>query len=249
MALLRGEHMTKPIIGVTPLYDDERESVWMLPGYMQALTACDALPVILPFDSGSIADIIDLCDGFLFTGGHDVSPELYNEQRLRECGAVNNDRDSLESELFRKAYEADMPVFGICRGIQLINALLGGALYQDLPTQLKSDIAHKMTPPYNREWHNVNIIKDTPLYDLLNIETMGVNSYHHQAIKVLSDKVKPMAASPDGIVEAIYCPHKLYIQAVQWHPEFSWKSDERQLKIVGSFVDACRIYKNNKASA
>lgn len=235
--------MNKPVIGVTPLYDDEKESIWMIPGYMEVLTACNALPVMLPFDSENADEMLKLCDGFLFTGGHDVNPKLYNEEPLPACGMANNKKDCLEKELFIRAYEYDMPVFGICRGIQFINAVLGGTLYQHIPEQMETNIAHKMSPPYDNIQHNVKILKGTPLYSVINKENIGVNSYHHQGIKDLSDKVLPMAYADDGLVEAIYCPDKKYIQAVQWHPELSWRSDSDQLHIMQIFVDACKQYK------
>ena len=232
--------MKKPIIGVTPLYDEEKESIWMLPGYMDVLTACNALPVILPFDSSCTDEISSLCDGFLFTGGHDVDPAMYNEKAMPYCGVPNNEKDNLEKALLLKAYNADIPVFGICRGIQLINAVLGGTLYQHIPEQMKTDLEHIMTPPYDRVQHNVRILKNTPLYHTVKKDNIGVNSYHHQGIKKLSDKVKPMAYADDGLIEAIYCPDKKFIQAVQWHPELSWRTDSDQLHIIQTFVDACR---------
>ncbi len=232
--------MKKPIIGVTPLFDTKKESIWMLPGYTEVLSECGACPVILPFDRYSIDDMLDICDGFLFTGGHDVNPSLYFEDKLDVCGEIYNEEDELEKALFEKIYRNDIPLFGICRGIQLINVLLGGRLYQDIGAQIKSDINHTMKPPYDRQSHNVKIYRDTPLYKVMKTEEAGVNSYHHQGIKVLSDKLMPMAEAEDGIIEAVYCPDKKYIQAVQWHPELSWRKDRTQLDIMRDFVEKCK---------
>lgn len=232
--------MKKPIIGVTPLFDTNKNSIWMLPGYMDVLSECGACPVILPFDRYSIDSMLDICDGFLFTGGHDVDPALYFEDKLEVCGEVYKKEDELEGMLFEKIYENDIPLFGICRGIQLINVMLGGRLYQDITAQIKSEINHCMKPPYDRHCHKVRIYERTPLYKLMKTDIAQVNSYHHQGIKVLSDKLMPMAESEDGIIEAVYCPDKKYIQAVQWHPELSWKKDKVQYEIMRDFVNNCR---------
>ncbi len=232
--------MNKPVIGVTPLFDTEKDSIWMLPGYMEVLTACGALPVILPLDPDSVGEMAELCDGFLFTGGQDVDPALYGQKILPACGEIYPLRDLLEAELFRRAFELDKPIFGICRGIQFINVVLGGSLYQDIPGQKEGAISHRMAPPYYKGWHEVCITPGTPLRHLLGKELLNVNSYHHQGIRSLSKRLKTMAMTSDGLVEAVYCPEKRFLQAVQWHPEFSWQHDGDQFKIMRSFVDACR---------
>ena len=121
--------MKKPIIGVTPLYDIERESIWMLPGYLEVLTACGGLPVILPLEADGTdpQQLVDMCDGILFTGGQDVAPALYGQEPLPLCGECHEGRDKLEQALFKAAFQADLPIFGICRGMQFINVMMGSA--------------------------------------------------------------------------------------------------------------------------
>ena len=120
--------MEKPIIGVTPLWDEEKNSYWMLPGYLEGVKEAGAIPVILPLttNGADIAQLVDLCDGFLFTGGQDVDPQLYGEAMEPFCGELCPARDALEQELLRQALERDKPILGICRGIQFLNAALGG---------------------------------------------------------------------------------------------------------------------------
>lgn len=232
----------KPVIGVTPLYDDERESIWMLPGYVDALQACGALPLILPFApaDADVEQLVAMCDGILFTGGHDVDPALYEEKYLPVCGPTHEGRDTLEFALLQRALLVDLPVLGICRGAQFINVALGGTLYQDLPTQMPSGVSHQMKPPYDRGWHDVSLVPGTPLYFLLKRTNMSVNSYHHQGIRDLSFQLLPMATAPDSLIEAFFHPGKKFTWGVQWHPEFAWQSDEIQRAIVQSFVDAAR---------
>lgn len=231
----------KPIIGVTPLYDDERESIWMLPGYCDALRACGALPFILPFVSTDpdIEQLVEACDGFLFTGGHDVDPALYEQKRSPRCGATSAQRDRLEFSLFQRALLVDAPVLGICRGAQFINAVLGGTLYQDLPTQLEGAVSHQMKSPYHRPWHGVDLVPGTPLYYLVKSTKLQVNSYHHQGIRELSFQLAPMAYAPDGLVEAFWHPSKTFTWGVQWHPEYAWMTDRAQRQIFEAFVAAC----------
>ena len=130
----------RPIAGVLPLFDDGRESVWMLPGYLDCLQEAGLFPVVLPtsMDAQEIAQTVEMCDGLLFTGGHDVNPALYGASP-HPTTVWNTARDRLEQALFALAYERDLPIFGICRGIQLINVMMGGTLSQDLPSEWKSD--------------------------------------------------------------------------------------------------------------
>ncbi len=232
--------MKKPIIGITPLVDIEKASYWMLPGYMQGLEAAGAVPIMLPLlpDSAGITELAGICDGFLFAGGQDVSPSLYGETARPACGELCPERDSFEAALFQAALHHNKPVLGICRGIQLINVLLGGTLYQDLPTEHPSETPHRMAPPYDRAAHSVAVIPGSPLAALLGAREIGVNSCHHQAIKSLAPALRAMARAQDGLVEAACLPIKDFVWAVQWHPEFSFTSDENSQKLFGAFVAA-----------
>ena len=229
---------TKPLIGVTPLYDNALESVWMIPGYLEALSACGALPVILPFSFSDAALMAEECDGILFTGGNDVSPSLYEEGFDPACGELCPQRDKLEYALLSEALNRDVPLLGICRGAQFINAALGGSLYQDIPSQMPTPVSHCMKSPYDRYWHKVSLIPDTPLSTMLKTTTIQVNSYHHQGIRDLSFQLCPMAYAPDGLAEAFYHSSKTFTWGVQWHPEFLWQKDPAQRMIFQAFVDA-----------
>lgn len=241
---------TKPLIGVTPLYDNALKSVWMIPGYLEALSACGALPVILPFAPANAALMAQECDGILFTGGNDISPSLYEEEIASACGELCPRRDELEYALLSEALNRDVPLLGICRGAQFINAALGGSLYQDIPSQMSAAVSHSMKSPYDRYWHKVSLMPDTPLSTMLKTTTLSVNSYHHQGIRELSFQLCPMAYAPDGLVEAFYHSSKTFTWGVQWHPEFLWREDRAQRMIFQAFVDACsRFGVNGPADA
>ena len=230
----------KPLVGVMPLWDEEKDSLWMLPGYLEGLKEAGATPVIFPLteDPEEICRLVDICDGILLTGGHDVTPSIYGETPLEGKVACCTEGDNMEKIVLDHAMKKNMPVLGICRGIQLINALLGGTLYQDLPTQHPSEIDHHQTPPYDVPVHDVFIKRTTPLFDCLSAEKIRVNSYHHQAVKDVAPELMVMAESEDGLVEALYKPSYSFLWAVQWHPEFSYKNDENSKKIFKAFVES-----------
>lgn len=230
-----------PIIGVVPLIDYSKSSIWMLPGYMNGLKQAGAMPIILPIiDSNADAEMLaDMCDGFLFTGGQDVDPAVYCEEKTELCGECCPERDTMEKLLLDIAMKRDMPILGICRGIQFINAVLGGTLWQDIPAQFSDKLTHCQKPPYDKPIHDVMIESASPLYGLLKTDSIAVNSYHHQGVRELSPKLKSMASAPDGLVEAIYAPDHKFLWAVQWHPEFSHETDENSRLIFKEFVSCC----------
>ena len=232
----------KPIIAIVSLYDEKLESYWMLPGYAQGLEAAGAVPVILPLttDQEALERYAQTFDGFLFPGGHDLDPALYGQNPTDQCGTVCPQRDSMERKLFPLTLETGKPMLGICRGIQLFNVMLGGSLYQDIPTECPSDVEHHETPPYDKVAHPVTVEQGTPLYQAVGVTQMGVNSYHHQGIKALGKGLRVAAKAPDGMVEAVYLPVHPFALAVQWHPEFSRLSDENSRRIFEAFVKAAR---------
>lgn len=232
----------KPIIAIVTLYDEKLESYWMLPGYAQGLEEAGAAPVVLPLtsDPAALERYAHTFDGFLFPGGHDLAPSLYGEEPSEKCGTVIPQRDSMEQAFFPLALATRKPLLGICRGIQLFNVMLGGDLWQDLPTQRPSGVQHHETAPYDKVAHSVTVLPDNPLAAAVGAGEMTVNSYHHQAVKALGRGLQVAATAPDGVVEAVYLPGHKFALAVQWHPEFSRLSDPNSRKIFQAFVDACK---------
>jgi putative glutamine amidotransferase len=254
----------RPVIGITPLFDYGRDSLWMLPGYMDGVKEAGGLPFMLPLtsDEHDIRQLADMCDGILFTGGQDVNPSIYGEEITAEYQATNPElsaeRDAMEPLLLDVMIRLDKPVLGICRGIQLINACLGGTLWHDLPSEHPSDVEHHMNPPYDTFGHDVLVDANTPLGDMLDGMAqsqvddsdmtrdksgnwlIAVNSYHHQAVRNVAPTLKVMATAADGVTEAVYRPDSRFLWAVQWHPEFLHKVDARSRAIFQMFVDAAR---------
>ena len=231
----------KPIIGVlAEVYDDLHTQ--MPVAYASAIERSGGVPVVLPHvaSDDAIDAFVALCDGFFFTGGVDVDPQRYGEEKSLCCGAVQEHRDTLEFAVFDKAFQTRKPILGICRGEQLINVALGGTLYQDITTELQTDIAHRQVEAKNDFSHSVSVFEDTPLHHLIGKQRMRANSFHHQAIKQLGTGLAVMAAADDGVVEAIYLKGERYLRAYQWHPERLYGADPHSCALFDDFIRACK---------
>ena len=171
----------------------------MLPEYLNAIRVAGGIPVVLPLvaEGEDVARLAASFDGFLFTGGQDVSPALYGEPDRTGLSVPSPERDALEAPLLQEVLKADKPVLGICRGLQFLNAAMGGDLWQDLPSEHPSDIVHRQGKPYDKAVHTVRL--EGPLKDLLGKSELSVNSLHHQAIRKLAPGWIPEASSPDGL--------------------------------------------------
>lgn len=233
--------MRKPIIGLTPSVDEEENRCLVQPGYLESIDRAGGLPLMLPLTDREedIAQFVQLCDGFLFVGGPDIEPRRYGQEALPGCGPQNVQRDALEWKLMEAALAADKPILGVCRGIQMLNTVLGGTLYQDIPSQYETELSHAMPePPYNRITHPIRVVEGTPLAELPGLE--GVNSRHHQAILDLAPGLEVMAHASDGIIEAVRMPHKRFVWAVQWHPEAFWKEEGLHMELFRLLVEAAK---------
>lgn len=235
---------SKPLIGILPLYDSEKRSIWMFPGYTEGITKAGGIPVILSIlnQGEDIEGIADRLDGFVFSGGQDVDPLQYGEVLLKYCSEIYPPRDDLEIKLLVAVMKRDKPVFGVCRGLQLIKVALGGTLYQDINKQMKRDqqIQHFQQNNYEYPVHDVCVEKNSKLYEIVGSDKIRVNSMHHQGIKRLSSRLIATAFSEDRLVEAIEIPEISFGLAVQWHPEFLWRDDEKTLNLLQAFVEASR---------
>ena len=174
------------------------------------------------------------CDGLLLPGGGDMDPKFYGQERIPACGEPNLLRDAAEPLLLRAFLATDKPVLGICRGIQVMNAVLGGDLYQDI-----KPFEHL---PHNDHWakvHTVTVRRGTLLSRILGQDTVLVNSQHHQAVDRVAPGFTLAALSEDGIVEAIEKPDARFCLGVQWHPEWLSDADPAMQGLFDAFVNAC----------
>ena len=237
--------LMRPVIGVVPLVDHKLESLWMLPGYFDAVSEAGGVPMMLPLtaDPDVLFRALDVVDGVVVTGGQDVGPALYGEKdpsAIGLCGELCPERDAMEALLVPELVARDVPTLGICRGIQVINAVLGGTLWQDVPRQRPSAVEHHGKPPYDEPVHTVEVLAGTPLSSCVGAGELPVNSYHHQALRDVAPGLTAMAMAADGVVEAVWRPASRFFWAVQWHPEFAHKVDEPSRTIFSALVGAAR---------
>jgi putative glutamine amidotransferase len=223
-----------PVIGLTTYLERAKQGVWdvrasFLPEqYMDAITASGGAAVLLPPQprpDASAAAVIDGLDGLVLTGGIDVQPELYGAERHPLTDPARPDRDAWELALLREARERGIPVFGICRGLQLINVAAGGTLHQHLPEALGTERYRIGGGVFAQ--NTVEVDADTRLAGLVGAGSLDVHSYHHQGVDRLGAGLVVTARTDDGLVQAFEAPGDDYLVAVQWHPEEN--SEDRRL--------------------
>lgn len=207
----------------------------------EAIFQAGGIPIVLPFpeDLTNVDDAarayVGLFDGLVIPGGPDIDPTFFGEEPICELGRTNYKRDRFELALIKAAVSADKAIFGICRGLQVINVALGGTLYQDLYVQNnKSLLKHAQTAPGSFPTHHVTVKNESHLHELIGSRAY-VNSRHHQAIKEISPVLSATAFASDGVIEAVESSEK-NILAVQWHPENMWKEDSDQLMLFKDFI-------------
>lgn len=213
------------------------------------LKKADAEAVIVSMYGSTIDSALTLlstCSGLLLTGGEDINPARYGKgNELSKCEEIDNYRDSLEFALIEKAIRLKMPVFGICRGEQILNVALGGTLLTDIPTDVGTTVSHRSSSGTKGCPHAVNIDKKSVLYQLTGISRDTVNSYHHQAIDKVAPGFKISAFSENGVAEAMepVSPEgKSFIMAVQWHPEKLTQKPELSRPLGENFLRHIRDY-------
>lgn len=209
--------------------------------YSDAVRKAGGIPVILPVltDSALVSQVVARMDGLLFSGGEDFDPARYGEAVIPEAGVdISPVRDTSDLLYARAGLRARKPILGICRGAQLLNVAAGGTLYQDLPLQHPGPVTHRQTAPPDQPGHLVICPRNSFLYGLYGLDTLAVNSFHHQAVKDLAPRYRVAAVAEDGIVEAFECSG---VWAVQFHPEKAIAAgDENWLPFFRAFVARCR---------
>ena len=210
---------TLPVIGITGNYS--QETCTLAEGYYQSVLKAGGIPFILPpfYETDRLGQLLDRLDGIIFSGGGDINPLFLGEEPVKELHSITPERDQQELLLARLAYDRQIPMLGICKGIQVINAALGGTNYQDIYTQ-KEGIRIKHSQDQDRRYpsHQVTFSKGSILEKLFGSE-LPVNSFHHQACKEAAPGLKVTAMSSDGVIEAVESAEFKSIMGVQWHPE------------------------------
>jgi putative glutamine amidotransferase len=239
----------KPIIGITPSaqLDNLAHGTFLRyctsAPYVRAVETAGGVPVILPPQRDTVDELLAIIDGLLLSGGPDVDPARYGDTYVHsETYGIDPDRDQFEIDLFGGAIRRDIPVFGICRGIQLMNVALGGTLIQDVATEHPgaANVGHRQHERGLEVWtvgHELFAVDSAPS-PIFGTNELGVNSFHHQAIRDLAPDLIPVAKSPDGLVEAVVSRANPEVFGVQWHPELMFERDDTHLLPFARLVDA-----------
>ncbi len=235
--------MSRPAIGITIGYDDEEEGIHVLRNdYVRSVERAGGLPLILaPGGPGDAADLLSHVDGLVLSGGSDVDPVFFREAAHPKLGNVVRARDEFELALCREALDKDLPLLAICRGHQVLNVATGGTLVQDIPSEIAGDVDHDPRRPRPERVHEVRILEGTRLRRLLGKETVGVNSFHHQAVRDLGRGLVATAWSTrDNVIEGVEAPQRRFAIGDQWHPESFWADPEGFAPLFRGLVEACR---------
>ncbi|MEW6320024.1 MAG: gamma-glutamyl-gamma-aminobutyrate hydrolase family protein [Acidobacteriota bacterium] len=211
--------------------------------YQESIRRAGGEPFDIDRDTMRAEDVIGKVNGLLLTGGGDVNPALYGEAPHPSYQAGEPGRDEHEMALVTAALAADLPVFAICRGMQVLNVALGGTLIQDIPSMVNGALDHAVNEPRFAIAHEVWVVPNSRLFTLmkekLDGETCQVNSRHHQSVRTVAPGWEVAATAPDGVIEAIEQPGRRFRLAVQWHPENFYRTGEFRPLFEG-FVEACR---------
>lgn len=243
-------HKHRPIIGITGNYDAGKCT--LLEGYYRSVLEAGGTPLIIPpsDDTDAMVSLLERVDALILSGGGDINPLYLGEEPLRELGGINPARDWHELMLVRLAANRQIPILGICRGIQVMTAAFGGKLYQDIYKEAAATLKHSQETDRHVATHTIHITSSSLLQRIFETEALPVNTFHHQAVKEAAPGFTVSALSPDGLIEAVESTEHKSMIGVQWHPEcmilggdrsmmplFEWLVDEAR-----SFAEARKLH-------
>ncbi len=241
---------SRPRIGITSTFNDAQSQLNMV--YYTSVVRAGGVPYIIPpFDitdgEGWASDILDTLDGIVFSGGGDINPLFLDEQPICDLHEVATERDEMELLLVRLAADRQIPILGICRGIQVMNAAIGGTVLQDIYQQGGNVwVKHAQNAPRFASTHTVEVDEDSMLYGIYGKKELAVNSFHHQAVGTVAPGMKVTARSADGVIEAMESIEHKSILGVQWHPECLGNTWDTKGNVFTWIVEEARSFKAAK---
>lgn len=238
----------KPVIGITPspttreLPHGSFHQYSIADTYTTAVEAAGGIPIVIPPQDDNAAQLASLVDGFIFSGGGDIDPAAYGDSETHaKTYGIHHGRDALEFALLREAIDRGIPTLCICRGIQVLNVVMKGTLYQDVEDQYSDTIRHRQQTddiPKEDPSHTVEATAGSLLAEVYGSTRIEVNSFHHQGIKALGSGLVAVAKSEDGLVEGVELPDHPWLLGVQWHPEMMYAAHDEHLKPFSGLVEA-----------
>jgi putative glutamine amidotransferase len=237
-----------PVIGITTYAPREGLAHFHLPvEYVHAVRRAGALPWLIPPGEPRLAELLALLDGLVLSGGGDLDPEHYGGVQHPALYGIHRERDGMELELARRAFDRKLPTLGICRGCQVINVAFGGSLIEHLPDEVGEEIAHRGRAPGTSSLHEVELSRGSKLLTIVGRPRPSTASSHHQAIRKLAAGFEITAHASDGTIEAVERRDHPFYLAVQWHPEETAAEDAGQQQIFDALAAAARAYRKDRA--
>lgn len=236
----------KPIIGITAEVDEEK-NYYLSPVYSDTIIQAGGIPLLIPLVSEeNIEELCEQIDGLIITGGEDIDPAYYNEYPHLDLQRTTPRLDKMEYELVRKMLELDKPYVGMCRGLHMLNIVMGGSLFQSIHSQREEPaMQHRQNAIRTHRSHPISLSKESKLYDIFQEEHFKVNSFHHQGVNRVGEGLKVVATAPDGIVEAAESTQHTFVIGFQWHPEeFALDGDEKSQQFFKEYIRAAINRKN-----
>lgn len=235
----------KPVIGICTRKMNKEffPSVGAPRSYVEAVIRAGGIPVLMPFEIGleDQARLLSSFDGVIFTGGGDLAVEFYGGTMSELVTDIDDDRDRFEMNLAKLVLESDLPVMGICRGLQLLNVAMGGTLIEDIPSEVANALGHPYVEgeAFDKLAHSIEIKEDSLLGELFGVKELQVNSLHHQGIRKMADRLEAVAWAPDGVIEGAVMQDRDFGVLVQWHPECLPEAAHAQA-LFAAFVKAAQ---------
>ena len=242
--------MEKPWIGIPTRYHEKSEYIGQIRHYLDAILWAGGLPLMIPTvdDRGIIAEYVERVDGILLPGSPtDIDPKRYGADPHQKLGKPYPERDATDFAILDLVESRkDIPVLGICFGIQSLNVHRGGSLMQDIPSLVENPSAHDNDDDQPPVRHLVRLTADSLVGRLAGQLEMDVNSYHHQSVEKVGRNLRPVAFAHDGVIEAVEDTGGRFVLGVQWHPERGWKEDAFSKALFTTFIDQARLRYNHQ---
>ena len=239
--------MERPWIGIPTRYHEKSEYIGQIRHYLDAVLWAGGLPLMIPTtdDRDIVREYVRRVQGILLPGSPtDIDPKHYGATPHAKLGKLYPERDATDFTILNYAEERNLPLLGICFGVQSLNVYRGGSLIQDIPALVQQSLQHEADDGKPPARHTVQIEESSLIGKLSGQSEMDVNSYHHQSIEKPGRNLTPAAFAPDGVIEAVEDTNGRFIVGVQWHPERGWKDDEFSKKLFSTFIEQARLRYN-----